>query len=75
MPASDTSDIIEQVAAEPAKAEVDGQKAENHPLPDLIALENHQAGKEAVAGASPKGGRRSAFNALRTGVFVPKGAV
>lgn len=71
----DLTPEIEQAAAEPATAEVDGRKASSHPLPALIEADKYLKGGAALAGASPKGGRRSGFNALRTGVFVPKGAV
>lgn len=71
----DLTPEIEQAAAEPASAEVDGRKAQSHPLPDLIEADRYLKGGDAVAGANRKGGRRSGLNSLRTGVFVPKGAV
>jgi hypothetical protein len=75
MPAADVSDIIDQTAAEPASAAGDAGSATAHPLPDLIALQRFKSGEEALTGSNSRGGRRSGFNALRTGVFVPRGAV
>lgn len=71
----DLTPEIETAASEPASAEVDGRKASAHPLPDMIAADQYLKGAAAVSGANRKGGRRSGFNALRTGVFVPRGAV
>jgi hypothetical protein len=75
MAAGDLTDTIVQTAAEPASAAGDAGSATNQPLPDLIAADQYLAGKTAAQATNPKGGRRSAFQMLRTGVFVPKGAV
>lgn len=66
---------IETAAAEPASASSDGQSAANRPLPELVEADRYLKGAAALDGANRKGGRRSAFNLLRTGVFVPRGAV
>lgn len=71
----DLTDIIEQTAAEPAKAEVDGRKAEGQPLPDLIAADRYLAGKEALAGTNAAGGQKSGFRALRMAKGVSTGPV
>jgi hypothetical protein len=71
----DLGDIIEQTAAEPASATGDAGSATNQPLPDLLEADRYLAGKDVLAGTNRKGGRRSAANALRTGVYVPRGSV
>ncbi|WP_020473374.1 hypothetical protein [Zavarzinella formosa] len=71
----DLSDEIADAAANPASAEADGVKAQAQPIPDLIEADRYLAGKTALNGANPKGGQRSGFNALRRGVFVPRGTV
>lgn len=73
MPAPDLTPDIETAAAEPASAASDGQSASARPLGELVEADRYLKGATALAGANRKGGRRSGFNALRTGVFVPRG--
>lgn len=61
----DLSETIEQVAAEPAQAQGDGQSATNQPLPDLIAADRYLAGKTAAARTNARGGSTSPWNLLR----------
>jgi hypothetical protein len=67
--------MIETVATEPLKAEGDQGKAEQHPLPDLIATDSYLTGKRAVCGANTDGGKKSGGRLLRPAQLVPGGAV
>lgn len=49
IPVPDLSDEIETAASEPASAESDGQKAQSHSLPDLIAADKHLASRDAMS--------------------------
>lgn len=66
---------VAAAAAEPLKAQSDGQLAENHPLPDVIAADNHTAGKTALAGTDSAGRAKSGRTILRWAQFKPGGAV
>lgn len=63
---SDLSEQIEENAAKPLSASIDGDRAEQHPLPDQIAADKHLA---RVASAARSG--------LPMRIFVcrPPGAV
>ena len=43
-----TKEELEFLAKQPRSAEVDGQKAESHSLPDQIALDKYLASKAAA---------------------------
>lgn len=50
----DINTIIAEVAAVPAEQETDGTKVKEQPLPDLLAVANHQAAvTAAAAGVNP----------------------
>lgn len=71
----DISDTIEQTAIDGVQsATADGQTVVAVPLPDQIAADKYLAAKAALAGANPRGGPKSAWNATRVAVFVPPGA-
>lgn len=56
-----TADAIAVAAQQPAKGEVDGVKAEAHPIPDQIAAHRYQQSQAALAdGGSAWGGTRIA---------------
>jgi hypothetical protein len=42
--------LTDAAAAAPKSVTVDGQTVQEHSIPDLIALENHRANKEATTG-------------------------
>jgi len=49
-PSSDTPDLdqaIAENAAGPAKASIDGQSVEQHPLPDVIEADRYRESKKA----------------------------
>jgi hypothetical protein len=63
---SDLSEQIEDNAAKPKSAAIDGDRAEQHPLPDQIAADKHLA----RVGSAARDGLP-----IRMGVFRPPGAV
>ena len=50
MPEQDLGKIIEEAAESPKSAEIDGQKAESRPLPELIEADRYLASKKAMSG-------------------------
>ncbi|MBX3751878.1 MAG: hypothetical protein KF897_17505 [Opitutaceae bacterium] len=64
-PAPDLDQAIRDNAAQPAKASVDGQTVEQHPLKDQIEADRYLASKQAA---------RTPRNALRLTRLVPPGA-
>ena len=57
--------LTDAAAAEPKQAAVDGQSADNYPLPDRLALESRRAAEAAASGANANGGARSGWGMLR----------
>lgn len=45
----DLEETINTVAQEPAKANIDGQLVEQHPIADLIEADKHLAAKRAAS--------------------------
>lgn len=73
---ADLSEQIETTATDGvASATVDGRSATAVPIPDLIAADRYLAGKTAVEGTNPNGGKRSAWGKTRMARVVPPGAV
>ena len=67
--ASELEQSIEDQAAKPRSASVDGASVEQHPLPDQIAADRYLEGKKA-AGLSPTARLRGCFVKL-----IPPGSV
>ena len=53
--ADDIENAIVQNAQNPASAEADGVKVQQHPLPDQIAADKYLAGKDAVRRCPARG--------------------
>lgn len=68
------ADTIAENANAPLSATVDGQTAQQVPIPDQIAAANYAAGVDAVAGTGDNGGPKSPFNCLRNARFRPGGS-
>jgi len=71
----DLTGDIETAATEPASAQVDGNQAASHPLPDLIAADKYLKGSSALDGANSGGGQKSGWRSLRMARVRGSGAV
>lgn len=73
MPDPVDADSIAEAAASPAQAEVDGQKAQAHPIADQIKAADYKAQTDAASGTNSAGGPKSGWRGLRFGVAQAPG--
>lgn len=70
---ADLTDEITTVASEPKVAKSDGQEAQAHPLPDLIAADRYLKGQTIDDEPNSQGGPRSGWGRVRMARAVPPG--
>lgn len=70
----DFDEIIEEQAAEPAEATIDGQTAKNRPLTEILDARDRTETASTLTGTNPNGGKKSAWGQVRMARMKPPGA-